>query len=73
MKEEIARDRAEREARAKEKASGASTTTQPIVPAPQKDYDTCRLQVKRVAVLATKFVEMVVTPTGIVLCAGTRM
>ena len=53
MKEEIARDRAEREARAKEKASCASTASKPIVPAPQKHYDTCRLQVKYVSILAT--------------------
>jgi len=53
VKEEIARDRAEREARAKEKASCASTTSKPIVPAPQKHYDTCQLQVKYVSILAT--------------------
>lgn len=50
VKEQIARDRAERLAREKEAKAGsaaAMATPQSQMPAPQakKEYDTCRLQV----------------------------
>ena len=44
VKEEIARDQAERQARQKEKASPVAAP-QPTSTAVKKDYDTCRLQV----------------------------
>ena len=44
VKEEIARDQAERQARQKEKAPPVAAP-QPTSTAVKKDYDTCRLQV----------------------------
>ena len=54
VKEEIAKDRAERAARekkAKAESAGAAPAAQPQSTAPQakKEYDTCRLQVRPTA------------------------
>ena len=55
VKEEIAKDRAERAAREKTKTVGADATgsavstqssSQPSAPQPKKEYDACRLQVR---------------------------
>ena len=57
MKDEIAKDRAERAAAAAKQKAGASTQqpptqSSPAAPAaPKKDYDTCRLQVYHLSLL----------------------
>ena len=58
MKEEIAKDRAERTARekkAKAEAGATAAASQPLTTAPQakKEYDSCRLQVCIVQISST--------------------
>lgn len=55
VKEEIARDRAERQARQKEKAPPVAAP-QPASTAVKKDYDTCRLQVTAFPLLLRVYV-----------------